>query len=135
VARRFFRRALARENTRQPRTVVTDRLKSYPGALRAMKRQGELWRFVRHRRGRWLNNRIEQDHRRIKRRTRPMLGYKRFVTARRTPAGVEATAMPAKGQVRAVPANDVPAQAPSLPVSEVYHRRAGERAVPHLPLL
>ncbi|HEX6010208.1 MAG TPA: DDE-type integrase/transposase/recombinase, partial [Geminicoccaceae bacterium] len=49
-----------------PRTVVTDRLKSYPGALREMKREGELWRFTRHRRGRRLNNRVEQDHRRIK---------------------------------------------------------------------
>ena len=31
---------------------------------------------------------VEQDHRRIKRRTRPMLGFKRFVTARRTLAGI-----------------------------------------------
>jgi transposase, IS6 family len=110
AARRFFRRALARENTRHPRTVVTDRLKSYPGALREMKRDGELGRFTRHRRGRWLNNRVEQDHRRIKRRTRPMLGFKGFRTARRTLAGVEAVAMLAKGQVRAAPANDLPAQ-------------------------
>jgi hypothetical protein len=29
---------------------VTDRLESYPGALREMKRDGELWRFTRHRR-------------------------------------------------------------------------------------
>jgi transposase-like protein len=57
------------------REVVTDRLKSYPGALREMKQKGELWRFARHRRGRWLNNRVEQDHRRIKRLTRPMLGF------------------------------------------------------------
>jgi transposase, IS6 family len=78
--------------------------------LRAMKRDGELWRCTRHRRGRWLNNRVEQDHRRIKCRTRPMLGFKRFVTARRTLASVEAAAMLAKGQVRGVPGNDLPAQ-------------------------
>ncbi len=110
VARRFFRQALGRENTRNPRTIVTDRLTSYPGALRAMKRAGELGRFTRHRRGRWLNNRVEQDHRRIKRRVRPMPGLKRFTTARRTLAGVEALAMLSKGQVRAVPANDISAQ-------------------------
>jgi transposase, IS6 family len=110
AAQRFFRRALARENTRNPRTIVTDRLKSYPGALRGMKRAGELWRFTRHRRGRWRNNRVEQDHRRIKRLTRPMLGFASFWTARRTLAGVEAMAMLLKGQVRAVPANDMPAQ-------------------------
>jgi transposase, IS6 family len=110
AAKRFFRKALARGNTRNPRTIVTDRLTSYPGALRELKRKGELWRFTRHRRGRWLNNRVEQDHRRIKRRTRPMLGFKRFVTARRTLAGVEALAMLTKGQVRAVPANDISVQ-------------------------
>src|SRR5215213_8483272 len=33
------RHALARN----PREVVTDRLKSYPGALREMKQKGELW--------------------------------------------------------------------------------------------
>ncbi len=110
AAKRFFRRALGRGHTRHPREVVTDRLRSYPGALRGMKRQGELGRFTRHRRGRWLNNRVEQDHRRIKRRTGPMLGFQGFWTARRTLAGVEAMAMLAKGQVRAMPANDLPAQ-------------------------
>ena len=110
AAKRFFRKALARDNTRHPRTVVTDRLKSYPGAIREMKRDREMWRFTRHRRGRWLNNRVEQDHRRVKRRTRPMLGFGSFWTARRTLAGVEAMAMLAKGQVRVVPANDMPAQ-------------------------
>src|SRR3712207_6279826 len=103
-------RALGRENTRNPREIVTDRLKSYPGALRDMKREGELWRFTRDRRGRWLNNLVEQDHRRVKRRTGPMLGFESFWTARRTLAGVEAMAMLAKGQVRAVPTDDMPAQ-------------------------
>ncbi len=39
-----------------------------------------------------------------------MLGFQRFVTARRTLAGVAALAMLSKGQVRAAPANDIPAQ-------------------------
>ena len=56
------------------------------------------------------NNRVEPDHRRIKRRTRPMLGFKRFTTARRPLAGVAALAMLTKGQVRAVPAKDMPAR-------------------------
>jgi transposase-like protein len=110
AAKRFFRQALGREHTRNPREIIADRLKSYPGAVREMKRDRELWRFTRHRRGRWLNNRVEQDHRRIKRRTGPMLGFGSFWTARRTLAGVEAMAMLAKGQVRAVPGNDLPAQ-------------------------
>jgi transposase-like protein len=110
AARRFLKRALGRATTRNPREIVTDRLRSYPGAIREMKRDKELWRFTRHRRGRWLNNLVEQDHRRVKRLIRPMLGFGSFRTARRTLAGVEAMAMLAKGQVRAVPANDMPAQ-------------------------
>jgi transposase, IS6 family len=39
-----------------------------------------------------------------------MLGFGSFRTARRTLAGVEARAMLAKGQVRAVPADDISAQ-------------------------
>src|SRR4051794_30038258 len=110
AAKRFLKRALGRGNTRNPREVVTDHLKSCPGALREMRRDGELWRFTRHRRGRWLSNRVEQDHRRVKRLTRPMLGFQGFWTAKRTLAGVEALAMLAKGQVRAVPRGDMPAQ-------------------------
>ena len=41
AARRFFRRAPGRDNTRHPRTIVTDRLTSYSGALRELKREGE----------------------------------------------------------------------------------------------
>ena len=110
AAKRFFRRALGQANTRDPRTIVTDRLKSYPGALRAMKRESEPWRLTQHRRGRWLNNLVEQDHRRIKRRTGPRLGFQSFWTARRTLAAVEAMAMLAKGQVRAPPRDDMPAR-------------------------
>jgi transposase, IS6 family len=110
AARRFFRGALDRNNTRNPRIVITDRLGSYRGAIRAMKQAGELWRFARHRRGQWLNNRVEQDHRRVKKRTDPMLGFKRFATARRTIAGVEAMLMLRKGQVPTVPATHMPLQ-------------------------
>jgi hypothetical protein len=39
----------------------------------------------------------------------PMLGFGSFWTARRTLAGIEAMAMLAKGQVRTVPPDDVPA--------------------------
>jgi transposase, IS6 family len=39
-----------------------------------------------------------------------MLGFQGFWTARRTLADVEAVVMLAKGQARAVPTNDMPAQ-------------------------
>ena len=37
----------------------------------------------------YLNNLIERDHRRIKKRIRPMLGFKRFETAAVTIRGIE----------------------------------------------
>lgn len=110
AARRFFARALGRDAARAPRLVVTDRLASHRTALGGLKREDRLPEATRHRRGRWLNNRVEQDRRRIKRRTRPMLGFKRFATARRVLAGIEAMAMLAKGQVRRVDPDDAPAQ-------------------------
>jgi hypothetical protein len=46
-----------------------------------------------------LNNRVEQDHRNIKRRIRPMLGFKSFWTARVVLGGIELVHMLRKGQV------------------------------------
>ena len=57
-----------------------------------------------------MNNIIEQDHRRIKRLTRPGLGFGGFWTARRTLASFEAMAMIRKGQVRNIRGNDIRAQ-------------------------
>jgi len=48
----------------------------------------------------YLNNIIEQDHRRIKRLTRPMLGFKNLSAAQRTLAGIEVMAMIKKGQMK-----------------------------------
>jgi len=48
----------------------------------------------------YLNHIVEQDHRRIKRLTRPMLGFKNFLAAQRTLAGIEVMAMIKKGQLK-----------------------------------
>jgi len=58
----------------------------------------------------FLNNIVEQDHRRIKRLVRPGLGFKDFVTVIQTIAGYEAMAMVRKSQVATAPANDMRAQ-------------------------
>ena len=80
-------------------------------AFTAMKRDRELWQFSRLRQVKYLNNIVEQDHRRIKRLVRPGLGFGSFQTARRTLAGYEAMAMIRKGQVRSIGGCDMPAQA------------------------
>jgi transposase-like protein len=46
-------------------------------------------RRARIRSSKYLNNIIDQDHRRIKQRVRPMLGFKRFDTAAVTITGIE----------------------------------------------
>ena len=46
----------------------------------------------------YLNNIVEQDHRAIKRITRPMLGFKSFRSAANVLAGVELMHMIRKGQ-------------------------------------
>jgi DDE domain len=48
-----------------------------------------LWRDTRLRSSKYLNNIIEQDHRGVKARIGPMLGFKRFRRAKVTIAGIE----------------------------------------------
>jgi IS6 family transposase len=110
AAKRFFRKALKQSHTVNPRTITVDKSAAYPIATKAMKRDGELWRFAKLRQVKVLNNIVEQDHRRIKRLVRPGLGFKSFTTASRTIAGYEAMAMIRKGQVVRAPANDRGAQ-------------------------
>ena len=70
-----------------------------------------MWRFARLRQAKFLNNIVEQDHRRVKRLVRPGLGFGSFWTARRTLAGYEMMAMVRKGQVQQVGGRDMRAQA------------------------
>jgi transposase, IS6 family len=73
AAKRFFRKALAQPHTVNPRTITVDKNPAYPKAVAEMKENAELWRFARLRQVRFLNNIVEQDHRRVKRLTRPGL--------------------------------------------------------------
>ncbi len=94
-----------------PRTITVDKNPAYPKAVTEMKADGELWRFSRLRQCKFLNNIVEQDHRRIRRLIRPGLGFGGFWTARRTLAGYEAMAMIRKGQLRNIGGRDMRAQA------------------------
>jgi transposase-like protein len=111
AAKRFFRKALGRPHTVNPRTITVDKNPAYPCATAEMKADGELWRFARLRQCKLLNNIVEQDHRRVKRLVRPGLGFGSFQTARRTVAGYEAMAMIRKGQLRDIGGRDMQAQA------------------------
>jgi putative transposase len=58
-------------------------------AVREMKEDGELPGRVKVRSSQYLNNLVEQDHRRVKQRTRPVLGFKRVDNAAVTISGIE----------------------------------------------
>ena len=122
AARWFFRKALKQSHTVNPRTLTVDKNAAYPVATTAMKRTGELWCFAKLRQVKFLNNIVEEDHRRIKRLVRPGLGFKSFVTASRTIAGYEVVAMIRKGQVASVPANDM--KAPSDFIAALFRAAA-----------
>ncbi len=110
-AKRFFHKALGQPHTVNPRTITVDKNPAYPCATAEMKADDELWHFARLRKCKYLNNILEQDHRRVKRLVRPGLGFDGFHTARRTLAGYEAMAMIRKGQVRKVGGRDMRTQA------------------------
>jgi putative transposase len=77
AAKTFFRSAKVVTGV-TPARVTTDGHDSYPRPIRT-----ELDPDVKHRTNQYLNNRIEQDHRRIKGRYGPMHGFKSHVSAAR----------------------------------------------------
>ena len=77
AARRFLRQLLDL-NGRRPLRVTTDRHPAYAKAIRWI-----VGRKVTHRQKQYLNNRTEQDHRGIKQRYYPMLGFGSFASAAR----------------------------------------------------
>jgi transposase-like protein len=70
---------------------------------------------IRIRHSRYLNNRIEQDHRAIKRGVRSMLGFKSVDSARAIIGGIEMIHMMRKGQAKY-------ACNPGLPLTEQFER-------------
>ncbi len=98
AAKSFLRNAM--KNTRTPTKITLDAYAASHRAVREMKEDGELPRRVQVRSSQYLNNLIEQDHRRVKQRVRPMLGFKRFGNAVVTISGIELAEKLKKGQFK-----------------------------------
>jgi len=77
-----FARRWAQRHTVNPRTITVDQNAAYPKAIAEMKKDAELWQRSRLRQVKYLNNIVEQDHRRVKRLVRPGLGFGSLWTAR-----------------------------------------------------
>jgi transposase-like protein len=87
AAKRFFSKATKKHGT--PRVITLDAYAASHRAIAELKSVGTVAHSVGTRSSKYLNNIVEQDHRRIKQRIRPMLGFKRFETATITISGIE----------------------------------------------
>ena len=98
AAERFFSKAM--KNNGPLRVITMDAYAASHRAVAEMKSARTLPRRVGVRSNKCLNNIIEQDHRRIKHRIGPMLGFKRFDTAAITICGIELAAKMRKQQFK-----------------------------------
>jgi putative transposase len=76
AARRLFRK-LGKTTASVPKTVVTDKLRSYQAAHR------EVMPSVEHRSAKYLNNRAENSHQPTRQRQRAMKGFRSVGAAQR----------------------------------------------------
>ena len=95
AALRFFEKAMKASGV--PGKVAMDKSGANKTAMDDINSNREMPIIVRQ--IKYLNNFIEQDHRAIKRVTRPMLNYKSFRAARNVLAGIELMHMIRKGQL------------------------------------
>jgi len=95
AALRFLTQAIRRHGV--PETITIDGSEANEAAI---KRYNEVYgTHIIIRQIKYLNNMVEQDHRAVKRVTRPMLGFKSFDAAQATLAGIELVHMIKKRQM------------------------------------
>uniref|UniRef100_UPI003BEEC400 IS6 family transposase n=1 Tax=Burkholderia arboris TaxID=488730 RepID=UPI003BEEC400 len=106
AAHRYFEKAIDQNGA--PETVTIDQSGANLAALKDLNTERETPIKIRQRK--YLNNIVEQDHRAIKRRTRPMMGFKDFRCARIVLGGIEVMHMIRKGQMKAIRKNRTAAE-------------------------
>jgi putative transposase len=94
MAKRLFNKAMRRNAA--PDTVTMDTSGVNKAGLDQLNAQRDIQ--IKVRQVKYVNNIVEQDHRAIKRVTRPMLGFKSFRAARAVLAGIEIMHMIRKSQ-------------------------------------
>jgi transposase-like protein len=105
AAKRFLRKALKRHG--RPERIVIDGSQTNREAIiscdaesRLQDRSRRQLKPIKIRQSQYLNNRVEQDHRAVKRRVRSMLGFKSAASARVILSGIEMVHMMRKGQAK-----------------------------------
>jgi putative transposase len=95
AAEAFLRKAIRTQGL--PEKITIDRSGANTAASTHYNHTHKTALVMRH--CKYLNNIVEQDHRAVKRLTRPMLGFKSFWAARCTIAGIEVMHAIRKGQL------------------------------------
>jgi len=96
AAKRFFKKAIKQNG--KPSLINIDKSGANKAGIQCVNQENNT--RIKIRQCKYLNNVVEQDHRRIKRIRKPMMGFKNFEFASATIAGVELMAMLKKGQQR-----------------------------------
>jgi transposase-like protein len=87
AAKRFLQQAIEKRGV--PQKITLDGSAASHEAIAELQEEKVLPAALVVRTSRYLNNAIEQDHRRVKQRGKPMLGFKRFDHATITITGIE----------------------------------------------
>jgi len=95
AAKRFLTKAIRRHGV--PEKITIDGSAANEAAIKSY--NTEHGTAIEIRKIKYLNNMVEQDHRGVKRITRPMLGFKAFDAAQSTLTGIELMHMLRKGQL------------------------------------
>jgi len=95
VALRFLKKAIRRHGV--PEKITIDGSAANEAAIKSYNEAHGTAIVIR--KTKYLNNIVEQDHRSVKRVTRPMLGFKAFDAAQATLTGIELMHMLRKGQL------------------------------------
>jgi len=103
AAKRFLMKAIRRNGV--PETITIDGSEADAAAIRTHNQ--EHGTTITMRQVKYLNHVVEQDHRSVKRVTRPMLGFKSFDAAQSTLIGIELMHMLRKGQLEDGVAQDL----------------------------
>nr|ALG88650.1 ISYps1 transposase [Pectobacterium carotovorum] len=96
AALRFFRKAIRHHG--EPEVITIDKSGANTAALATLNAAKPDEETITVRKSKYLNNLVEQDHSNIKRRIRPMLGFKSFRRAQMILAGIDLLHMIRKGQ-------------------------------------
>lgn len=101
AAKRFLGKALrGLKEWEKPPTINTDKAPAYGDAIRQLKEESKCPEGLEHRQVKYLNNRVEADHGKLKRLINPVRGFQSMKTAYATIKGFEVMYMFKKGQFK-----------------------------------